>query len=74
MELARLISKMMNDGKKEVVFAVGDAEGFSKEAKERADLLLSISNFTLQHDISAIVMLEQIYRAFTIIKGEPYHR
>jgi len=57
-----------------ITFVIGGAEGLSEEVKERSNLLLSLSRFTLQHDIARIVLLEQIYRADQIIKGNPYHR
>lgn len=57
-----------------ITFIVGGAEGLSEEVKGKSNFLLSLSKFTLQHDIARIVLLEQIYRADQIIKGNPYHR
>lgn len=56
-----------------IVFAVGPANGWSQEARERAGLLLSLGPMTLPHELAAAVLAEQIYRAFTIIEGHPYH-
>ncbi|HHS51217.1 MAG TPA: 23S rRNA (pseudouridine(1915)-N(3))-methyltransferase RlmH [candidate division Zixibacteria bacterium] len=57
-----------------VAFIIGGAFGLSEEAKSRADMRLSLSKMTLQHDIALTVLLEQLYRAFTIIRGEEYHK
>ena len=57
-----------------VTFLIGGAEGLSEEVKRKSNFLLSLSKFTFQHDIARIVLLEQIYRADQIIKGNPYHR
>ncbi|TCK04681.1 23S rRNA (pseudouridine(1915)-N(3))-methyltransferase RlmH [Phorcysia thermohydrogeniphila] len=57
-----------------ITFVIGGADGLSEEVKEKSDFLLSLSKFTLQHDIARVVLLEQIYRADQIIKGNPYHR
>jgi 23S rRNA (pseudouridine1915-N3)-methyltransferase len=52
---------------------VGGADGFSTEFKRQADLLLSFSRMTMPHELARVVLLEQIYRAFTILRGHPYH-
>lgn len=56
-----------------VVFVIGGAYGFSDKLKEQAHFLLSLSNMTFSHQMIRIFILEQIYRAFTILKGESYH-
>jgi len=56
------------------VFVIGDAAGHGDAMKARADGLLSFSKMTLPHEFAFVVLLEQIYRAFTILKGEPYHK
>ena len=73
-ELAREIEKWQNRGLKEVTFIIGGAEGVSSEVVERADISLSLSVLTLTHDMARVVLLEQLYRAFTIIKGYPYQK
>ncbi len=56
-----------------LLFAVGPANGFTEEARREAKLLLSLGKMTLAHEIARVVLLEQLYRAFTILKGHPYH-
>ena len=56
-----------------LVFAVGGADGFTMETKSAASRLISLGKITLPHDLARVVLLEQIYRAFTILKGHPYH-
>lgn len=57
-----------------LVFAVGGATGFSNTMRERAHKMLAFGRVTLPHRIARIVLLEQIYRAYTILRGEPYHK
>lgn len=59
-------------GKKGMAFVIGGPYGLSKEVVDRADLVLSLSKMTLPHDLARLVLSEQVYRAFTILKGEPY--
>jgi 23S rRNA (pseudouridine1915-N3)-methyltransferase len=56
-----------------LLFAIGGADGFSSETKKRAQLLISFGKMTLAHELARVVLLEQLYRAFTILKGHPYH-
>jgi 23S rRNA (pseudouridine1915-N3)-methyltransferase len=56
-----------------LLFAVGPASGFSAEIQQEANLLLSLGKMTLAHELARVVFLEQLYRAFTILKGHPYH-
>jgi 23S rRNA (pseudouridine1915-N3)-methyltransferase len=56
-----------------LLFAIGDSDGFSEEAKRRADLTLSLGKMTLPHELARVVLVEQLYRAFTILKNHPYH-
>ena len=53
---------------------IGGADGHNAAIREKADLLLGLSAFTLQHELALVVLLEQIYRSHTILRGEPYHR
>ena len=69
---ARLERKMLSSGK-DIVFVVGGAYGFSQAVYKRANGMLSLSKMTFSHQIVRCIFLEQLYRAFTIIKGEPYH-
>lgn len=59
---------------KNISFVLGPAEGLSDSMKDKADLVLALSELTFQHDIALLVLMEQIYRAFAIIKGENYHK
>jgi 23S rRNA (pseudouridine1915-N3)-methyltransferase len=70
---ARQVATWQNRSVKEVAFAVGGADGFATEIRASASLLWSLSPLTLQHDVARVVLLEQVYRAFTILRGEPYH-
>lgn len=72
-EWAHRIEKEMSSGIKNLVFIVGGAYGFSEGMYRRADALLSLSKMTFSHQIIRLFFAEQLYRAFTIIKGEPYH-
>jgi 23S rRNA (pseudouridine1915-N3)-methyltransferase len=56
-----------------VIFAVGGADGFSDTARGAAQYTISLGKMTLAHELARIVLLEQVYRAFTILKGHPYH-
>jgi 23S rRNA (pseudouridine1915-N3)-methyltransferase len=72
-EFAGLLRDQQDRGTQNLIFAVGPANGFSDEARGAADLILSFGKMTLAHELARVVLLEQIYRAFTILKGHPYH-
>ena len=72
-EFAELLRDQQDRGTQNLFFAVGPADGFSDKARGAADLILSFGKMTLAHELARIVLLEQIYRAFTILKGHPYH-
>jgi 23S rRNA (pseudouridine1915-N3)-methyltransferase len=57
-----------------IVFALGPADGWSQSSRERADRLLSLGPMTMAHELARVVLAEQLYRAFTILAGHPYHR
>ncbi len=73
-DLAAEIEKWQNRGLKEVVFVIGGAEGVASGVVERVNNSLSLSFLTLTHEMARVVLLEQLYRAFTIIKGFPYQK
>ncbi len=72
-ELAAYIESQQSIDVQQLLFAIGPADGFSDEARSRANKLLSLGKMTLPHELARVVLLEQIYRAFTIIKKHPYH-
>jgi 23S rRNA (pseudouridine1915-N3)-methyltransferase len=55
------------------VFAIGGSDGFSEEARHHAGFTLSLGKMTLPHELARVVLVEQLYRAFTILKRHPYH-
>ncbi len=72
--LARHLEALAVSARRDVVFVVGGAFGLSNRLLDRAELRLSLSAFTLPHDLARLVLLEQLYRAGTIRRGEPYHK
>lgn len=70
---ARLLQKQMNAGHKQWVLVVGGAYGFSKDVYARAQGKISLSEMTFSHQMVRLFIVEQVYRACTILKGEPYH-
>jgi 23S rRNA (pseudouridine1915-N3)-methyltransferase len=62
-----------DEGAQHIVFAIGPASGWSQAARDRAQLLLSLGPMTLAHALARLVVAEQLYRAFTILTGHPYH-
>jgi len=56
-----------------LVFAIGAADGFSDDTRSEAQHVISLGKMTLAHELARVVLLEQVYRAFTILKGHPYH-
>ncbi len=72
-EFAGFIERHMAITGKDLIFVVGGPFGFSREVYKRSDMKLSLSQMTFSHQLVRLVFLEQLYRAFTIIRGEPYH-
>lgn len=73
-ELASYLQELAVYGKPGVAFLIGGPLGLSKGLRERANRVVSLSSFTLQHEVARLVLAEQLYRAGTIQRGEPYHR
>lgn len=73
-ELAQKLEDWDLHALKDVAFLIGGANGHSPEVKDRAGWLFSLGSLTLQHELALVVLLEQLYRAQTIRRGEPYHR
>jgi 23S rRNA (pseudouridine1915-N3)-methyltransferase len=72
-ELAAWIGRERDSGTQHLRFAIGPADGWSKESRDRADLLLSFGPMTFPHELARVMLAEQLYRAFTILAGHPYH-
>ncbi|NBO63555.1 MAG: 23S rRNA (pseudouridine(1915)-N(3))-methyltransferase RlmH [Acidobacteria bacterium] len=73
-ELAKFIGRQQQSGIKRLAFVIGGYAGTDESFRERAHLLLSLSRFTLTHELARVVLTEQIYRAFAILAGHPYHK
>jgi 23S rRNA (pseudouridine1915-N3)-methyltransferase len=72
--LARSIEDRMGHGAKGLAFVIGPAEGLPRKVLARADRRIGLSRLTLPHRLARLVLVEQIYRAMTIIRGEPYSK
>ena len=72
-ELARFLGDHQDRNPLPLLFGVGPADGFSDHARQAATLVLSLGKLTLAHELARVVLLEQLYRGFTILKGHPYH-
>jgi len=67
------IQKRLNSGMKQLIFVIGGPYGFSEEVYSRTDVKISLSKMTFSHQMVRLFFVEQLYRAFTILKNEPYH-
>lgn len=72
-EFSQFLNKKMISGPRELFFVIGGPYGFSPEVYQKASSKISLSRLTFSHQMVRLLCIEQIYRAFTIIKGEPYH-
>jgi len=72
-QFARLLGDYQDRNPLPLVFGIGGADGFSDEVKSAAQQTISLGKMTLPHELARVVLLEQVYRAFTILKGHPYH-
>ena len=73
MEFSKFLQKQLNRGSKNLVFLIGGAYGFSQEVYNTAEGKISLSDMTFSHQMVRLFFLEQLYRGFSILKGEPYH-
>lgn len=74
-EFVKQINSLEERGEiKTVSFLIGGSDGHSELLREKCDAVLALSQLTLQHELALVVLLEQIYRAYSIKRGEPYHR
>ena len=62
------------EGAKDVTLVIGGSDGHGEAIRARADETLTLSRLTLAHRLARLVLVEQLYRAFTILRGEPYHK
>ena len=74
MQLAKQLQKWQNQSIKKLVFIIGSAWGLDQSVIQKADYVLSLSKLTFQHDMARFILLEQLYRCFTINRGEKYHK
>ena len=71
--MAKVLQDKISYIGKDITFVIGGAYGFSQAVYERADSKISLSKMTFSHQMVRAIFVEQIYRAFTIMRGEPYH-
>ncbi len=74
LQFAQLLQGLMERGTKEVILLVGGADGLEPGWREQCDIILSLSPLTFSHQLARLVLLEQMYRALSIIYNKPYHR
>lgn len=72
-EFANFLEDYQDRSSLTLVFAIGPADGFSEGTRAEAHHIVSLGKMTMAHELARVVLLEQIYRAFTILKGHPYH-
>ncbi len=70
---AEWLQQRFNQGFKEIIFVVGGAYGFDEKVRKRAAMTLSLSSMTFSHQLVRLLFMEQLYRAMTILRNEPYH-
>jgi 23S rRNA (pseudouridine1915-N3)-methyltransferase len=73
-ELARYLESLSVSGRRDVAFLIGGTLGLTDSLRKRSHHVLSLSSFTLPHEMARLVLAEQLYRAGTILRGEPYHK
>lgn len=73
LEFSAMLEEKLSRGGRDMVFVIGGSYGFSQKVYDRADGKISLSKMTFSHQIVRTIFAEQLYRAFTIMRGEPYH-
>ncbi|PKR77404.1 23S rRNA (pseudouridine(1915)-N(3))-methyltransferase RlmH [Halalkalibacillus sediminis] len=73
-KFAAKLDELATYGKSKIAFVIGGSLGLSEEVKKRSDLVVSFSKMTYPHQLMRLILLEQVYRAFRINRGEPYHK
>lgn len=72
--IARRLEQLMTHGTSDIALCIGGSDGVGQAVRDRADETLSLGKITLPHNLARVVVLEQLYRAFKIMRGEPYHK
>ena len=72
-EFAQFLQNHLDRNRQPLALAIGPADGFQESSRKSATAVLSLGKMTLPHELARVVLLEQVYRAFTILKGHPYH-
>jgi 23S rRNA (pseudouridine1915-N3)-methyltransferase len=72
-DLAQFVRSHQERNLTPLLFAIGPADGFAENTRSHADFTLSFGKMTIAHELARVVLLEQLYRAFTILRGHPYH-
>ena len=72
--MARILEQALSAGGGHVQFVLGGAAGYDADVRGRMDRLVSLTPLTMTHEMARLLLLEQVYRAFTILRGEPYHK
>lgn len=73
-EISERLEDLLNHGTSDIAFCIGGSTGVTQQVRDRADETLSFGKITLPHNLARVVLLEQVYRAFKIMRGEPYHK
>jgi 23S rRNA (pseudouridine1915-N3)-methyltransferase len=73
-DFSKFVARHQDRGTQALMFAIGPADGFSDETRKTSAAMLSLGKMVLAHELARVVLLEQVYRAFTILAGHPYHR
>ncbi len=73
-DMSEHLEDLMSHGTSDIAFCIGGSDGVTQEVYERANETLSFGAITLPHNLARVVLLEQIYRSFKIMRGEPYHK
>ena len=73
-ELSSRLEKWMRDGGSSITFVIGGSLGLSAEMRKRGNATLTLSKLTFTHQMTRVILLEQIYRSFKILRNEPYHK
>jgi Uncharacterized conserved protein len=73
-DFANLLARLRDEGRRDLVLAIGGADGFDASVRQKADAVISFGRMTWPHQLVRIMLAEQLYRATTILSGHPYHR